>query len=108
MLSLISLGPKPPVLIECAGKQCGDACSEGICDGHGGCVSPDYNPCTVHGCDGKRCGERCSAGDIMGICNKDGDCKIDTDFEFCDGIFYSYQFKVLDEIFLHSKLHMIA
>ena len=67
----MSLGPKPPVLIECAGKQCGDVCSGGICDGNGGCVSPDYNPCAVHGCDGKKCGDECLSGDIMGWCDKD-------------------------------------
>ena len=97
----MSLGPKPPVLIECAGKQCGDACSEGICDGNGGCVSPDYNPCAVHGCDGKKCGESCLAGDIIGICTKEGKCNIVTQSIYninpviCDGIFSFYYFKYL-------------
>ena len=35
------------------------------------------NPCDVHGCEGKKCGEDCLLGDIMGVCNKNGECDFD-------------------------------
>jgi len=56
-------------------KKCGEPCKDdGICDGEGWCVSVLENPCEVHGCEGKRCGEECLMGDIMGNCNKEGQC----------------------------------
>ena len=61
--------------------QCGTPCNaefEGmgpkICDGKGNCVSPEMNPCAVHGCEGKDCGDSCLMGDIMGWCNASGEC----------------------------------
>ena len=52
-------------------------CSEGVCDGDGYCVSPEFNPCSVHGCGGKECGDECLLGDILGVCNADGECDFD-------------------------------
>ena len=61
--------------------QCGAPCTaefDGmgpkICDGKGRCVSPEMNPCAVHGCKGKDCGDSCLMGDIMGWCDATGDC----------------------------------
>ena len=45
-----------------------------ICDGKGNCVSPEMNPCAVHGCEGKDCGDSCLMGDIMGWCDATGEC----------------------------------
>jgi len=74
-----------PVLNECENKPCGDPCSEGVCDGDGFCVSPEFNPCSVHGCDGKNCGDPCLSGDIQGVCNKDLECDFDVDSVISSG-----------------------
>ena len=73
------------VLNECENKPCGDPCSEGVCDGDGFCVSPEFNPCSVHGCDGKNCGDPCLSGDIQGVCNKDLECDFDVDSVISSG-----------------------
>ena len=70
---------------ECKGKECGELCSEGICDGDGFCTSPEFNPCSVHGCSGKHCGDNCLSGDLAGICNKDGECIFDIDSVILSG-----------------------
>ena len=64
--------------------QCGAPCNaefEGmgpkICDGKGSCVSPEMNPCAVHGCEGKVCGDSCLMGDILGWCEATGECSFD-------------------------------
>ena len=72
---------------ECEGKSCGEGCSEGVCDRDGYCVSPEMNPCAVHGCDGKECGETCLMGDMLGACNADGDCDFDLSAINCGNLF---------------------
>ena len=64
--------------------QCGAPCTaelDGmgpkICDGKGHCVSPEMNPCAVHGCEGKVCGDSCLMGDILGWCEATGECSFD-------------------------------
>ena len=48
-----------------------------MCDNEGYCVSPEMNPCAMHECNEKECGDSCLIGDIIGACNKDGECEID-------------------------------
>ena len=66
-----------PTSEECAEKECGSPCSEGLCDGNGFCVSAEENPCAVHGCEEKKCGDSCLSGDIVGVCDADGECNFD-------------------------------
>ena len=48
-----------------------------MCDGDGYCVNPEENPCTRQGCGGKECGDECLLGDILGVCNANGECDSD-------------------------------
>ena len=61
-------------LNECKEKKCGELCSKGVCNGDGYCVNSEANPCTVQECDSKECGDECSIGDILGLCNANGEC----------------------------------
>ena len=73
-------------LNECENKQCGDLCSEGVCDGDGFCVSPEFNPCSVYACDGKKCGETCLFNATrQGVCNKDLECDFDVNSVLSSG-----------------------
>merc|ERR1712126_440898 len=79
---LVHYGKIPPsVPIEsCLGKECGIYCStsdnpDGICDGNGYCIHPEYNPCSHHGCVGLRSGAQCLEGDILGRCDTRGKCQ---------------------------------
>jgi len=75
-----------PALNECENKQCGDLCSEGVCDGDGFCVSPEFNPCSVYACDGKKCGETCLFNATrQGVCNKDLECDFDVNSVITSG-----------------------
>ena len=80
-------------IVDCFGQSCGAPCTtknrdrgiysprieNGVCNRNGSCVSPETNPCEIHGCDKKRCGETCLMGDIMGWCNSKGDCEFTRD-----------------------------
>merc|ERR1719245_1061761 len=45
-----------------------------MCNGSGMCVNAEMNPCSKHGCDGLGCGDSCLMGDIMGWCDRSGEC----------------------------------
>ena len=78
---------------ECVGQDCGEPCGQGICNGEGICVSPEENPCVVHGCKGKNCGDSCIQGDIAGVCDSNENCEFDVNSVICGtSIFISQNF----------------